>query len=650
MALWQDVVYGTRTLLKRPGFTITAVLSLALGIGANTTIFSVINGTLLGNLPYKDPERLAVLWSIPADRPNAQGSASYLNFTNWKEQAKSFSNMGAIYGNDMNLGATEDGRPAERVEVEQFSASMWDVFGVKPMLGRVFTVEENVPANPAPVAVLSYNYWQRTYGGKPEAVGQTITLDSVKTTIIGVMPKGFYFGDEGTAMWIPTEYSLQQQTSTASFLLIVGRLKDGVSLQQAQAEMASIGKGLSAAYPDRNKNRTVRVQNLRAGLYQGLDEPLFVLQAAVVFVLLIACANIAGLLLARASARTTEVAIRGALGAGRSRMIRQMLTESVVLALAGGALGAVIGWAGLRILLASLEPGMLPAELGVDYRVLGFTALVSILTGLLFGLVPALQVSKVDLVTALKETGRTGMDAGHKQRIRSIMVAAQIGLALVLLIGAGLMMKSFQKLQSNSLGLDPSNVLAFDFRYGQNQLMHPVGRHAGVGLWEIFPVAGQTYQRIFERIRSIPGVVGAAAISRRPGAGNWMSLPFRIPGRAAPDPNAPGGNGMNAAYFAVTSDYFHTMRIPVLGGREFNDRDTSTAPPVILINKAMADRWFPNQNPIGQRIALDFVPDEPLREIVGLVGNTRPGVLFRICSRLRAGAARAGTNGRRWHS
>jgi predicted permease len=424
-------------------------------------------------------------------------------------------------------------------------------------------------------------------------------------------------------------FSPQQLTSAASFLMVAGRLRDGVSMEQAGAEMSSIGKGLQEAFPDRNKNQTIRVEPIRRAFFAGLDEPLLVLQAAVLFVLLIACANVAGLLLARASARGTEVAVRGALGAGRARLIRQMLTESVILSLAGGVAGVAFGWVGLRALLASLDPGDLPSGLGIDYRVLIFTAGISVLTGLVFGLAPALQTTRVDLVAALKEAGRTGMEAGSKQRIRSIMVGAQISLALILLIGAGLMMTSFLKLSSNPLGMDTSNVLSFEFRFGQNQLMKAVGRYRNVGLWEIFPVAGQTYQRIFERMQTIPGVVSTAAISRAPGSGNWMGMGFQIAGQPARDPNTPGGNNQQAAYFAITPGYFQTMRIPVLQGRDFNDRDTATGPPVILINKAMADRWFPNQNPMGQRITLDFVPDEPVREVIGVVGNTLAGAYQR---------------------
>lgn|SRR5579871_736624 len=627
--LWQDILYGCRMLRNRPGFTVAAVLSLALGIGANTTIFSIINGTLLSSLPFQNPDRLAILWSVPINRPDSRGSVTAANYLAWKDSAKSFSAIGGVYGRTGNLAAGENGSPAETAETQMVTASAWDVLGVKPMLGRVFTPEEDQPGKAAPVAVLSYAFWQTHFNGRADIIGQVFDLDSEKTTVIGVMPKGFLFRSEETKMWIPMNFSPQQLSSAASFVLVVGRLRDGVSMAQARAEMSSIAKGMQEAFPERNKNLTIRVEPIRQAFFSNFDQPLLVLQGAVLFVLLIACANVAGLLLARASARGTEVAVRGALGAGRARLIRQMLTESVILSLVGGVLGAALGWAGLRAMLASLDPGELPSGIVVDYRVLIFTAAISILTGLVFGLAPALQTTKVDLVAQLKEAGRTGMEAGSKQRLRSIMVGAQIAFALILLIGAGLMMTSFLKLRANPLGMDTRNVLNFEFRFGQNQLMKAVGRYRNVGLWEIFPVVGQTYQRIFERMQSVPGVVSAAAISRAPGSGDWMGMGFQIAGQPARDPSTPGGNNLQAAYFAITPGYFQTMRIPVLRGREFNDRDTAAGPPVIVINKAMADRWFPNQNPLGQRIALDFVPDEPMREVIGVVGNTLASIYQR---------------------
>ena len=624
-ALWQDIAYGCRWLARKPGFTVAAILSLALGIGANTTIFSIINGTILSSLPYREPQRLAILWSIPLNRPNARGSVTAQNYLAWQKYAKSFSAIGGVYGLPAALGSGRDGSPAEQVEREQFTPSVWDTLGVKPMLGRVFQTGEDQVGSPAPVVVLSYDFWQSHFGGKPEAVGQKLEIDGEENTVIGVMPKGFRFDSDETAFWSPLGFLPQQLSSAASFLVVPGRLRDGASLAQAQAEMASIAAALRESAPERNRGRTIRVESIQDAFFAGYKQPLYVLQGAVAFVLLIACANVAGLLLARGPARRTEVAVRSALGAGRLRVVRQLLTESLLLAAAGGILGVGLGWVGLRLIRVSLAPGTIPPGVTTDFRVLGFTALVSILTGLLFGTAPALETSKVDLATSLKESGRSGMDGTGKQRVRSAMVAAQIGLALILLIGTGLMIGSFVKLRSNSLGLDPANVLTFEFRFTQAQLMRPVGQFRGVGLWEIFPATGLTYQRVYERMKAIPGVVSAAAISRAPASGSWMNMPFRIEGQPAPDPSTPGGSAMTAAYFAITPDYFSAMKIPVLSGRDVASTDTASAPPVVVINQAMADRWFPGQNPIGQQIALDFVPDEPVREIVGVVGNTLAG-------------------------
>jgi putative ABC transport system permease protein len=618
--LWQDITFGCRMLFNKPGFTIAAVLSLALGIGANTTIFSIINATLLSSLPYQDPDRLMILWSTPLNRPNARGSATATQYLAWKEQGKSFESVGAWYGRPGNLGGEQNGAPAERINVALITASFWDVLGVKPMLGRLFTPDEDQDGNPAKVVVLKYDFWQRRFGGNPALLGQTIRLDGDEHTVIGIMPENFDFADSNTALWAPVGFSPQQLNSAASFLLVAGRLKNDVARERAQSELEAVSAGLRQQYPDRLRERNVRVEEIQEAFFQGLQEPLMILQGAVAFVLLIACSNVAGLLLARAASRRTEVAVRAALGAGRGRVIRQLLTESVLLALCGGVLGAMLGWGGLRLILASLPEGALPSSnISVSGAVLGYTAAISILTGLIFGVIPALQTSKVDLAASLKESGRTGMDASARQRVRQVLVTAQIALALILLIGAGLMMNSFLRLQSNNLGADPTNLLTFEFRFPQTEMMRPVGQFRGVGLWEIFPTTHLTFDRIHQRMQAIPGVISAAGISNAPFTGS-MGMNFRVLGR--PGAENGQGSGMGASYYAITPGYFSTMKIPLLRGRDFTESDNSTAPLVVVINKAMADRWWPNENPIGQRIVLDFVPDEQPREIVGVMGDT----------------------------
>ena len=619
--LLQDILYGFRMLLKKPGFTVIAALSLALGIGANATIFSIINATLLSDLPYPDANRLMVLWTAPLNRPGIRNNVTARNYLAWKDRSQSFQSIGALYGFPSNLGAERDGSPAERLDGAHFSYSMWDVLGVKPSLGRVFTKEEDQDGNPAPVMVLSYPFWQRRFAGDPNVLGRKVLLDNQETVIIGVMPKGFDFANSTTDFWAPLGITPQQMSSTASFLLLAGRLKPGVSPQQAQAEMDSIAQGLVGAFPGNTKDLGVRVEAMQGAFFQGLKEPLTVLQGAVGFVLLIACANVAGLLLARAASRRTEMAVRSSLGAGRRRIIRQLLTESILLAIFGGLLGAIFAWGGLKAIIASLPAGSLP-DIVLSGRVLGFTALVSIATGLFFGLVPALQTSKIDLSAAIKDSTRGGSEGLAKQRIRGALVTAQIGLALVLLIGAGLMMNSFLRIERNDLGGDPKGLLTFEFRFPQSQLMKPVGQqYRGVGLWDISPNVALTYDRLFERVRGLPGVISAAGASRPPFAGA-MRMQFRILGRPAPEPG-PQGSGMNAAYIPVTPNYFSTVRIPVVQGRDFTANDTASGPLVVIISKAMAERWWANENPIGQRIVFDFVPDEQPREIVGVVGDVR---------------------------
>jgi putative ABC transport system permease protein len=615
----QDIVFGARMLLARPGFTIAAVLSLAVGIGANTTIFSLVSSSLLAPLPYRDSGRLVALWTSRVDRPAVRASTTAANYLAWKEQARSFESVGASFGFASNLGTSEDGAPAERIEGMRLTASMWDVLGVQPMLGRLFTPEEDRDGSPAPVVVLSYNFWQRRFAGDPRVVGKTLLLDGVETDIIGVMREGFDFASTDTDIWGPAGFSPQQLTSAASFLMVSARLRAGVTIQQARAEMASLSGGLAEQFPDRNKNVTVAVQELRGAIYDDIQQPLLVLQGTVGFVLLIACANIAGLLLARAGSRKTEMAVRSALGAGRWRVIRQLLTENVLLAIVGGIVGCAFAWAGLRSLVASLPPGFLGlADARIDSRVLVATALLSIVTGLMFGLAPAVQTSNVDLATTLKESGRDGMASGGAQRFRSALVTIQIGLALMLLIGAALMGNSLLKLLNNKLGADPNNLLTFEFRFSQDELMRPVDKYRGVGLWEIFPVTGLTFERVWERIQTIPGVTSAAAISRAPLSGSAMGMPFFIEGQPRPEP----GRGENAAYFAITPRYFETMRIPVLRGRDFNRSDAATSPLVMIINETMADRFWEGRDPIGQHVTLDFVPNEQPRVIVGVVADS----------------------------
>ena len=621
MTLWQDFVFACRMLLKKPGFTVIAAISLGLGIGANATIFSIINGTLLANLDFPEPDRVAAIWTVPLNAPGNRNSVTAGNYLAWKERSQSFSAMGGIWGFASNIGAEQNGIAAEQLDGERLTASTFDVFGVQPIRGRVFTKDEDQDGNPAPVMILSYKLWQRRFNGDDRVIGQKVLLDNAETTIIGVMPDHFGLPGDNPDFYAPMGFLPQQLSSTASFLEVFARLKPGVPFKQAQQEMDSVASGLRTTFPY-NKNNGARVELVSEAFFQGLKQPLTVLQSAVAFVLLIACANVAGLLLARADGRRTEMAVRTSLGAGRGRIVRQLLTESVVLALLGGAIGVFLGWGGIKLVLASLPDGDLPDGVKMSGGVLAFTAALSILTGLLFGLMPAFQTSKVDLSSTLKAAGRGASDGAGRQRARGALVAVQIGLALVLLVGAGLMMNSFLNIQKNDLGGDPNNLLVFEFRFPQSQLMKPIGRYRGVGLWEISATTGLTYQRLYDRIKGLPGVVSATAAARPPFAGA-MGMQFKIQGRPAPEPTPQGESQLNAAYMPITSNYFKTIKAPLLQGRDFDDNDTAAGTPVVIVNKTMAKKWWPNENPIGQRITLDFVPDEVAREIVGVVGDVR---------------------------
>jgi putative ABC transport system permease protein len=506
---------------------------------------------------------------------------------------------------------------------ELVSPDLFNVLRVEPLMGRVYTEAEDQINNPAPVAVLGYRFWQRRFGGSPDVLGKTVRMDGVDTTIIGVMPERFTFLDDGVDFFAPIGITPVQIQSSATFLTVAARLKPGVPMQQAQSEMNGIASQIAISDPARNKGLGVRLETLREAYFGRSRQGLLVLQVAVAFVLLIACANVGGLLLARASSRRSEVAVRTALGAGRWRIARQLLTESVILAMLGGVLGIILSWAGIRVLTAYLPQGVPMGQTGLDLRVLGFTALTSIVAGLFFGIIPATQNSKTDIAGTLKESGRSATGGVFRQRLRQMMVTAQIALALMLLVGAGLMINSFVHLQRNDVGINVENVLTFELRFPQSELMKVVGRHKGVGLWEIFPKTTMTFDRVYERLQTLPGITSVAAVSVPPLDGSF-GMNFTIEGKPAPQPGADGGpNRMNAGYYAASPKYFATMKIPLLRGRDFDSRDNAAGTPVVIINQTMAHRFWPDEDPLGKHLTFDFVPDDMPREVVGIVGDTR---------------------------
>jgi len=616
-------------LLKKPGFTIVAALSLALGIGANTVIFSLINTTLLRPLPFADSGKLVVIWTVPLKDRTQRNGVNVSSYYAFRDKSQSLESQGALTQSIKNLGAEKDGAPAERITGWGFSPAVFQALGVKPALGRFYTEEEDQVDNWAPVIVITNRLWKRHFNSDPNVIGKVLTLDQKPVTVIGLLPEDFsFFGDEVDFI-CPLEINRTQSQSKQGFILVLGRIKKNGSMKQSQAEIDTIAAQLASGDPERNQGNGAQIQLLQEAAYGYFRGPLLILQGAVAFVLLIGCANVAGLLLARAASRRTEVAVRTALGAGRGRIVRQLITESFPLSLVGGILGMALSWGGLKLFVAAAPPGFPRLnELTLDMSVLGFTAVVVVLTAVIFGIVPAVQASRPDLVASLKESGRSGTDSVARQYLRSVLVTAQIALALILLIGAGLMINSFIRVQKNDLGADPRNLLTFDFRFAQTDAIKPYGRYRGLGLWDVSPVPALTFDRVLDRVRAIPGVLSAAAVSRPPLSSGGIQMPFLIEGKPAPPPSAAadGGSqeqGQTANYFSISPNFFATMKIPILKGRDFKAQDTASSTLVIIITQTMARRFFANEEPIGKRITLDFVPDERPREIVGVVGDTR---------------------------
>ncbi|HEX8775370.1 MAG TPA: ABC transporter permease [Pyrinomonadaceae bacterium] len=597
--LWQDLRYGLRMLLKNPGFAVIAVIALALGIGANAAIFSVVNAVLLRSLPYDDPDRLIVLREnkIPQF---PEFSVSPGNFLDWQKQNTVFEKLAAIRGFSYNLVGT--GEP-ERLRGARISAGLFEMLGVKPAQGRTFLAEEDQPGRDS-VVILSNSLWQRRFGADPNILGRALTLNASTYTVIGVMPPDFQFPDRETELFTPVAFDAKQaEQHGAHYISVVGRLKPGVGLEQAQTEMSAIAARLSQQYPDSNAGWGVSLFRMQEYESRDIKQALLVLLGAVALVLLIACANVANLLLARATARAREIAIRTALGASRWRVIRQLLTESILLALVGGGLGLLLAVWGMDLLLA-LAPEDLPRVKNgaLDARVLGFTILITLLTGIVFGLVPALQSSRPNLNETLKEGGR-GTTGGH-HRVRGALVVTEVALAMMLLIGAGLLIRSFYRLQQVDPGFNPKNALAVTVSL-------PAKKYAEEEQQAAF------FTQLIEKVSGLPGVVAVGATQSLPIQGDYV-LGFNIQGRP---PDAPGEEP-STNYYAVSPDYFKAMGIPLLRGRLFTERDKKDTPRVAIINETMAKKFFPGEDPIGKGINVTNGP-ERFREIVGIVADVK---------------------------
>ena len=607
-----DIRYGIRSLLKQPGFTAIAVVTLTLGIGANTAIFSVVNTLLLRPLPFTDPDRLVQVWEANRKRGQNTMDVSYPNFADWRDQNQVFEQIAAYSDKTFNL--TSIGEP-ERIQGEIVSPSLFPLLGIKPVLGRVLLPEEDHP-NKVFSVVISEGLWRRRFNSDPQIIGQTIRLNSESFTVVGVVPNIADVFDlpTDTEVWIPISHSVGFNNRDGHYLDVLARLKPGVMRAQAQADMDRITGALAAQYSFSNTDHGVRLVPLQEQIVGDFRLALLVLLGAVAFVLLIASANVANMLLARAASRQKEIAIRTALGAGRFRLIRQLLTESLLLSLIGGAIGLLLALWGVYLLVA-FGPADLPRakEVALDGRVLTFTLAVSLLTGIIFGLVPALQASRLDLNEALKESGRSATGSASHRRLRSLLVVCEIALSLVLLVGAGLLMRSFLKLQAVNPGFNPNNVLTMkvSLRGSNYQKTEPVIAF---------------HDQLLEKIKALPGVQSVATRSHVPIAPDdgYANLSFAIEGRL-PGP----ANRSNAFYNAISPDYFQTMEIPVRKGRPFDAHDDQEARNVIIINETLAHRYFSGEDPIGKRMTLnDKNPkEEDWATIVGVVKDTKPRAL-----------------------
>jgi putative ABC transport system permease protein len=611
--LLQDIRFGLRMLLKSPSISIVATIALALGIGANTAIFSVVNAVLLRPLPFPDPDSLVALFETDTQRGQQRGSHSYPNFMDVRAQNTVFEHVSTYHGSDYIM--TGRGEPA-RLQGAVVTTDLFPLLGVQPMLGRTFLPDEDKPTETGRVVILSHALFQQRFGGDPSILNQSITLEGISFTVVGVMPPSFEFPiqNDPVELWttIAGDASGDEPITVqrgAHFLNVIGRLKPGVTQEQAQAELTAIAARLEQQYPDTNTHKSLRIESALTALVGDIRPALLILLGAVACVLLIACANVANLLLARATSRHKEMAIRAALGASRTRVVRQLLTESVLLSLVGGGVGMLLAvwWSDLMVALGK-EDIPRAIHVGMDWRVLGFTLGVSLLTGLIFGLAPAFHSSKTELVESLKEGARGTSAGSFANVIRKALVVIELGFAVLLLTGAALLIQSLWRLQTVNSGLRPENILTFnvtlpDVKYKSER-------------------QSQFFIDLKKRLEATPGVQSASSILPLPLSGDRFGISFEIEGRPVAPKDQP-----SADFFTTGVGYFKTMGIPVIKGRDFEDRDRHGSTPVIIVTETFARQHFPNEDPIGKRIkpGISTFEDEKstMREIVGVVGDIR---------------------------
>jgi putative ABC transport system permease protein len=601
-----DIRYAVRNLVKRPGFTAIAILTLAIGIGANSTIFSAVNALLLKPLPFPELDRVVAIWDKDPIRGYEHNEVAFANYIDLRDQNQSFENLALYSWWTANLTGVET---PERLQCFLVTANFFDTIGTKPILGRTFLKHENQPGSDE-VAVITHSLWQRRFGGDPNILNKTLSLNGYTLTIVGVMPEHFDF-PHAAEVYAPIDFTPEHLGNRQSHsYYVIGRLKPGVTIAGAQSEVATIMKRLEAQYPKTNNSLGANVYPIVKDTVRTYDTALWIMMAAVGFVLLIACANVANLMLVRATGRQKEIALRSALGASRWRIIRQLLTESVIVALIGGVMGILVAFWGIDALrvgnpgeAAKFAPGW--HNLGINLPVLMFTLALSLISGIVFGLAPAWQVSKPNLNNALKEGGRQSTSGSH--RLRGSLVVVEVALSLVLLVGAGLLVRSFLALMKTNAGFNPDSLLTMSLVLPGKKYQQEPQRVA-------------FFSDLVNRVKAIPGVQSAAIVNFLPLGGSNASDAFLVEGLPEPPP----GQEEDGRYRVCSPDYFETMGITVMKGRAFNDQDKGGAQPVVIVNETFARKYWPTQDPIGKRIRFYGPIDRaPWMQVVGVIRDVK---------------------------
>src|SRR6266516_1540062 len=605
--LWQDLRYALRTLTKNPAFTSIAIVAIALGIGANTVIFSAVNAVLLRPLPFKNPEQLVMVWENATHLGFPNNTPAPPNFLDWQKQNTVFTGMAAMAERSFNL--TGVGEP-ERLDGRRVSANLFDLLGVPALLGRTFVPDDDRAG--AHVVLLSYSLWQRRFGSDPNIIGRAVTLNGQSYTVIGVMPRGVHlpgYGNWNDQLWVPIAFTNEEITERGThFLDVIERIKSGITLKQAQAEMETIAARLAKEYPKYNTRIGATVTPLHEEIVGDIKPALLVLLGAVGFVLLIACSNVANLLLARAAVREKEIALRLALGASRTRLMRQFLTESVLLALLGGGFGLLLAFAGTRVLKTFVPATVLQAQtINIDAKVVVFTALIALVTGIVFGLAPAMHASHSNLNESLKEGGRDSAAGRKGNRLRGLLVIGEVAVSFILLIGAGLLINSFLHLRNLDPGFRTDHLLTM--KVDLSELKYPDGERRSL-----------FFEEVLRRIRVLPGVQSAAVAGNLPFTYNGDSATIAVEG--IPDP--PPDQWPDVIYRAIGPGYFSTMGIPIARDRDFTDQDKGDSKKVVVISEKTAQHYWPGQDPIGKRLKPGATnSDVPWREVIGVVKDVR---------------------------